>query len=249
MRHRTARPFTVEVKGRKRELSQLQSTFTDKSSTSDAQVSSLLLSTFRDGDRSGAVDPVGLAHGTAEPGSQGFNIATSALKVQSKAAATERQAKRILPDLSWEEPVEALLRERAEERALLRRQPRGPRKKNAEPLAAQTRAATPIVEKQLTGREQLPEQRSAVADRQIDVSGRDEHDVAAMKPARPVMSRARVANLRLSRAAPSRVHRHGLEWLYRKWAHRAACRRVRRRGLPVRLRHGERWTRHLPQVC
>jgi hypothetical protein len=246
MRHRTVRPFTVEVKSRKKSLPQTPATFHD--SNVGTQATSSLLSIFSNSSSRSAAEHDQLAYTIQEPSGRPLHTFTSASETQSKGVeGAERQAKRILPDLSWQEPVEVLLREHTEEQAIRRRQPRGPRKVTTKPATA--RAAKQRPENRMRQSNQAIDQEAVARNSPITVNGKDVPVPALVDPLVKAGARPRLANPILRRSLPARMRRRGSRWLDRRQAHWAAYRRARRHGVPVRLRAGERWKRRLPRAC
>ncbi|MDQ4059769.1 MAG: hypothetical protein M3145_01490 [Pseudomonadota bacterium] len=154
--------------------------------------------------------------------------ATEAPKPDMQAnaeAAAEPPTVRILPDLQWEDPVEARLRQEAEERAARRHGPRGPRKK-AEPKATRTEPRPAA--------EQGPARKTA-RKRKLPFVWPDEFEAEPVPAA-------------VAHPAPAVAQPVGTPKLGRP-ATQLSNRKARQRRAAVSLRAGERWKRRLPQVC
>ena len=142
---------------------------------------------------------------------------------------------RVLPDLtSQEDPIEVRLREEAEERAARRHRPRGPRKK------AEVQMHRSIAES-----EPEPTDTKKVIRRTRPLTQGPKKG-AALKPKtpKPIIVRQTASTPRSNPSdVPAQTGRsHGS-----RWAARAEVRKAKRKGLAVAFRPGERWKRRLPK--
>jgi hypothetical protein len=240
MRHRIARPFTVEVKSRRRPFPQVFAAVRDLDSRTDKQQAFGLSSKGELGTNwsvyAASIQPIN------KP-----SITVSASEIQAKAQAGEQPARRILPDLSWQEPVDELLRERAEEQATRRRQPRGPRKRSTTPAPDEIASRRP--EQEDIRCKPAMEKSAGAYENPVGAADRDTPIPTASKRSASRVARQPTATLLLRRSSRARARRRGLRWGRLRWADRAAYRRAQRRGRPVRLRAGERWKRRLSRAC
>ena len=140
-------------------------------------------------------------------------------------AAAETQVVRILPDLQWQDPVEARLRQEAEERAARRHGPRGPRK-TAGPKALRTGSRP--------ASEQGAARKTARKPKLPFVWPDDFDDAVPAAVAHPVPTAPRQSN---GTANPGRP------------ALQISDRKARQRRAAASLPAGERWKRRLPQIC
>ncbi len=233
---RQSRPFTVEIKGKRRK---------PLWATADPKIHHIV-----DGP------PPASSRANGEGGSRAtVRLATDIISGQPKAAVRATQASsggiepfsepmaeqaeavvrpRILPDLSpLQDPIEVRLREEAEARAARRHRPRGPRRKiEAEPTQTAAAEHEPTAAQEVT-RGAKPLMRS-----------HQKGSVLRAKVPQPVIARqpASMPDPSLSTAQAQNGSDHGS-----RRAARAALRKARRKGFPIPLRPGERWKRRLPK--
>ena len=154
--------------------------------------------------------------------------AAAVLAVVQKVPASAVSERRILPDLTSEDPLKALLRQEADRRAS-RDGRRGPRKKRAEVIGGQDHRAS--------GRK--PVQKGKSRSRQGDA----DRAVRAAPPAVEKPGAAASIRIRLERSRPGKTI---AARQHRKWNRRRAQRLPR---LAEVQRPGEQWKRRLPPVC
>ena len=209
------RSFTVEVKHRRSSRSQ------------DLQpISPIPLEADNRRDRDQAADPVSHAAELAFGGPDGCQeVAVLAPAQEMTLGVPER---RILPDLTSEDPFQALLRKEAEKRASLDGR-RGPRKKRADVIGGQ--------DHRVDGRKLVKKAQSRA--RQGDADRAVRAAVPAVeKPAVAASIRVRRERSRPGKAAATRQQG--------RWIRRRPQRLPRHAEV---LRPGERWKRRLPPVC
>lgn len=211
MKHQNPRSFTVEVKRGKRRSPWLISSLQDSgdSHQDTASIADCLRHTAE-------------AAFTTPNGSQPSSVATPDQVTEARAAPERR----ILPDLTSEDPLQGLMRQEAERRAFLDGR-RAPRPKRAK--------ATTRKSDQVSGESAFQE------------AGQSPH---GEEPDRVIEPKAPVAKKPAS-AAPIRIRPKQTPPTIAKRQDRKRSRReaYRLAGHPDALRPGERWKRRLPQIC
>jgi hypothetical protein len=244
MRHRTARPFTVEVKSRKRRFPQFFAALQEIDRTVGKQNTFELSSEIKTADAGKTAEVSWPSDIILKSVTNPPEMTTSALEVRLGTASAEQQARRILPDLSWQEPAEVLLRERAEEQATRRRQPCVPRKRNTRPVTDAIAAQRP--DQEVIQPKKAVERDVVVGQIRVGMTGKNTSALTTSRGSPSAVTGQRAATPSLCRSLPARVRRRTLpRWLRRAWVDRVAYRRAQRRGRLVRLRAEDRWKRRL----
>ena len=216
MKVQSPRSFTVEVKRRRSARPQDLDLSSPPPSKADIRR-----------DRDQAADPVRHAAQLAFGGLDGCARAPVAAPVQEGKGSGVPE-RRVLLDLTSEDPLEALLRREAEKRASLDGR-RGSRKKRADVIGGQ--------DHRVDGRK--PVQKVQSRSRQGDA----DRAIGAATPAVGKPAAAASIRIRLERSQPGKTIAARQQ---ARWGRRGAQRLPRHAEV---LHPGERWKRRLPPVC
>jgi len=155
----------------------------------------------------------------------------------SDSEAVRSRIGRVLPDLSYVDPVQALRQQEAEDRADRRRASPTRRRKPVSPDEAQISMTLEQGTAPVSGWVSVVETHAVS---EPVVSAGPDHDDLPLACAADIPSI--IAGTDAEHAMTRRRKRSAL--------YQIACRKAKRRGLPVPpLRRGERWKRRLPVLC
>ena len=227
---RQSRPFTVEIKGKRRKP--LWATADPKiHPLVDDPPSAPSRANGENGSRTAIRLATDLIFRHAGASVQASTPGPASIEPSSGPAAVRP---RILPDLSLQQdPIEVRLREEAEARAARRHRPRGSRRKTeAEPTRTGAAEHEPTAVQEVTrGAKPLTQ-------------ARQEGSALRAKASQPVIVRQPAS---APRPSPSMVQMQNDSGRESRRVARAALRKAKRKGLPIPLRPGERWKRRLPK--